>query len=226
MMEIPGIPYHFSSPDLLKLALTHRSVGKTNNERLEFLGDSILSAVISARLYEQKTDNDEGELSRLRARLVRGETLAKLAVDLNLGDYISLGEGEMKSGGHNRDSILADVLEAILGAIYLDGGYKSCAAVILHIFESQIINLPDAEDLKDAKTRLQEWLQGHAYPLPEYQLVSESGPPHRKQFQVEAVESTTGIKVTGTGGSRQKAEQSAAMAALGFISDRQIKHKK
>lgn len=226
MMDLPGIPYHFYRADLLELALTHRSVGKVNNERLEFLGDSILSAVISARLYEQKPDNDEGELSRLRARLVRGETLAGLATNLNLGDYIRLGEGEMKSGGHNRNSILADALEAILGAIYLDGGYESCAVVILHIFESQITNLPDAEDLKDPKTRLQEWLQGHAYPLPEYDLLSESGPPHRKQFQVEAIESTAGIKVTGRGGSRQKAEQSAAMAALEFISDRQIKHKK
>jgi len=226
MMEIPGIPYRFRNPDLLELALTHRSVGKVNNERLEFLGDSILSAVISARLYELKADNNEGALSRLRARLVRGETLAQLAADLSLGGFIHLGEGEMKSGGHHRNSILADALEAILGAIYLDGGYEACAVVILHVFKQQIANLPDPEELKDPKTRLQEWLQGHAYPLPEYHLLKESGPPHNKQFLVEAVEAGADIKVTGKGGSRQKAEQAAAMAALEFIADRQIRHKK
>jgi len=133
MREIPGIPYCFDNPALLKLALAHRSVGRINNERLEFLGDSILNAVVSARLYELKPDNDEGELSRLRARVVRGDTLAKLAIGLKLGDFITLGEGEMKSGGFNRNSILADALEAILGAIYLDGGYASCATAILQI---------------------------------------------------------------------------------------------
>ena len=130
MREIPGIPYQFNDPALLQLALSHRSVGKINNDRLEFLGDSILSCVVSARLFDLKPTNNEGELSRFRARVVRGETLAKLASELKLGDYIKLGEGEMKSGGFNRDSILADALEAILGAIYLDGGYALCAAVV------------------------------------------------------------------------------------------------
>lgn len=226
MMELPGIPYRFDNPDLLELALSHRSVGKINNERLEFLGDSILSAVISARLYELKADSNEGDLSRFRARLVRGETLAKLAVELKLGKYVHLGDGEMKSGGNHRSSILADALEAILGAIYVDGGYAACATVILHVFEEQIANLPAAEELKDPKTRLQEWLQGHAYPLPEYRLLSEEGPLHKKQFLVQAIETTTGIEVTGRGGSRQKAEQAAAVAALTFIEDNQIKHKK
>jgi len=220
MKEIPGIPYRFDDPDLLKLALAHRSVGKVNNERLEFLGDSILNAAVSARLYELKPDNDEGELSRLRARVVRGETLARLAAELKLGDYLTLGEGEMKSGGFNRDSILADSLEAVLGAIYLDGGYEACAAVVLHVCDPVIASLPSADELKDPKTRLQEWLQGHGYALPEYHLLSEEGPPHLKRFKVECREHGAGIKVSGNGGSRQKAEQSAAAAALETISDK------
>jgi len=219
MREIPGISYRFNDPDLLQLALSHRSVGKVNNERLEFLGDSLLNAVISARLYELKPDNDEGELSRLRARVVRGDTLAKLAAELRLGDYISLGEGEKKSGGFNRDSILADALEAILGAIYLDSGYQSCASAILQICDPIIAGLPSADELKDPKTRLQEWLQGHGYALPEYKLVSEGGPPHQKQFLVQCAESGTGIKLTGSGSSRQKAEQAAAAAVLEAIAD-------
>jgi len=215
--EIPGIPYRFNDPVLLKLALSHRSVGKLNNERLEFLGDSILSAVVSARLFELRDDNSEGELSRLRARVVRGQTLAKLAGSLNLGDFIYLGEGEMKSGGNNRKSILADTLEAILGAIYLDGGYASCARVILHICDEEIANLPDANDLKDPKTRIQEWLQAQGYLLPEYTLVSEKGPPHKKEFLVQMTARAAGLDVTGSGGSRQKAEQAAATAALEII---------
>jgi ribonuclease-3 len=126
MREIPGIPYRFNDPGLLALALSHRSVGKLNNERLEFLGDAILDFVVSARLYDLKAEDDEGELSRLRARVVRGDTLAELAGKLKLGDYIKLGEGELKSGGFKRDSIRADALEAVLGAIYLDGGFEPC----------------------------------------------------------------------------------------------------
>ncbi len=220
MREIPGIPYQFDNPALLALALVHRSAGKVNNERLEFLGDSILSAAVSARLYELKPDNDEGELSRLRARVVRGDTLAILAAELKLGDYITLGEGEMKSGGFNRDSILADALEAVLGAIYLDGGYESCAAVILQICAPVISSLPSASELKDPKTRLQEWLQGRGYGLPEYSLQSEQGPSHRKQFRVQCSQAVAGVRVTGDGGSRQKAEQAAAAAALEVIADK------
>jgi len=223
MREVPGIPYRFDNPALLDLALTHRSAGKVNNERLEFLGDSILSAVISARLFDLMDDNDEGGLSRLRARVVRGETLAKTAAGLNLGNFIHLGEGEMKSGGFNRNSILADALEAVLGAIYLDGGYESCAAAILHIFDAEIASLPDASELKDPKTRLQEWLQGHGYSLPEYSLLSEEGPPHKKRFQVQATETSTGISATGNGSSRQKAEQDAAAIALEFIIENNVK---
>ncbi len=219
MREIPGIPYSFNDPGLLTLALSHRSVGRRNNERLEFLGDSVLNFVIAARLFDLKTENDEGELSRLRARVVRGDTLAKLAAGLKLGDYIRLGVGELKSGGFKRNSILADALEAIFGAIYIDGGFKSCEAVILHVCNPFIALLPDASELKDSKTRLQEWLQGHGYSLPEYSVISDKGPAHKKQFVVECVAKAVGIKVTGKGASRQKAQQDAAAAALEFIAE-------
>lgn len=217
MREVPGIPYQFNDPDLLALALSHRSVGRLNNERLEFLGDSILNLVVSARLFTLKPDNNEGELSRLRARVVRGDTLAKLAAGIKLGDHIKLGEGEMRSGGYKRDSILADALEAVFGAIYLDGGFESCKLAILHVCDPFIATLPDANELKDPKTRLQEWLQGSGYGLPEYSLLSEDGPPHKKQFVVQCTGSAVGIKVKGEGASRQKAEQSAAAAALEYI---------
>ncbi len=217
MREIPGIPYSFNDPELLALALSHRSIGRHNNERLEFLGDSVLNFVIAARLFDLRTDNNEGELSRLRARVVRGHTLAKLASGLKLGEYIKLGEGELKSGGFKRNSILADGLEAVFGAIYLDGGFKSCEAAILHICDPFIALLPDASELKDSKTRLQEWLQGRGHPLPEYSVISDKGPPHQKQFVVECVAKAAGIKVSGKGASRQKAQQAAATAALEFI---------
>ena len=217
MREIPGIPYRFEDPELLMLALSHRSVGRSNNERLEFLGDSILNFVVSAQLFHLEADNNEGALSRLRARVVRGDTLAKLAAELKLGDHIRLGEGELKSGGYKRNSILADILEAIFGAISLDGGFESCERIIRHVCDPYIAALPDANELKDPKTRLQEWLQGRAHPLPEYKLLTESGPPHKKQFLIQCTADVAGINVTGKGASRQKAEQDAAAAALEFI---------
>ena len=220
MREIPGIPYRFNDPELLTLALTHCSKGRLNNERLEFLGDSILNFIVSARLFDLNTDANEGKLSRSRARVVRGDTLAKLATGLKLGNYIQLGEGEMKSGGFKRDSILADTLEAVIGAIYLDGGFEPCAEVILHICNPFIALLPDASDLKDPKTRLQEWLQRRGLSLPQYSLLSEQGPAHNKQFLMQCAREEAGIKVTGRGSSRQKAEQAAAAAALDFITER------
>lgn len=219
MREIPGIPYQFKDPDLLALALSHRSVGSLNNERLEFLGDSVLNFVVSARLFDLKTDGSEGDLTRLRARVVRGDTLAELATGLKLGDHIKLGEGEMKSGGFKRDSILANTLEAIFGAIYLDGGFEHCAQVILHVCNPFIALLPDADQLRDPKTRLQEWLQGHGYCLPEYSVLGEEGPPHKKKFLVQCVNQEAGFNVTGRSGSRRKAEQVAALAALDFIAE-------
>ena len=226
MREIPGVPYRFNDEKLLQQALTHRSAGKVNNERLEFLGDSLLSAVISARLYHLKCDDNEGDLSRMRARVVRGATLSKLAAALKLSDYVLLGEGEMKSGGYKRDSILADTLEAIIGAIYLDGGFAACEQAVLQMCEAEIANLPDADALKDPKTQLQEWLQSHGYPLPEYTVLSEEGPPHKKHFKVQTSEASAGFDVTGTGSSRRKAEQSAAKAALDFISESKITYSK
>ena len=219
MREIPGIHYRFKDPGLLALALSHRSLGRLNNERLEFLGDSILNFVVSARLFELKTTEDEGDLSRLRARVVRGETLAELANGLKLGDYIKLGEGELKSGGYRRKSILADALEALLGAIYLDGGFASCEKVIEHVIAPVMQNLPDAAELKDPKTRLQEYLQGEGLALPEYRLLSDEGPPHRKNFLVQCSSENAGFSVTGEGRSRRKAEQVAAAAALQIIRD-------
>ena len=214
MREIPGIPYSFKDPDLLALALSHRSIGRVNNERLEFLGDSILNFVVSARLFDLKPDNNEGDLTRLRARVVRGDTLAVLASALKLGDHIKLGEGELKSGGFKRNSILANTLEAVFGAIYLDGGFESCEKVIRHVCDPFIAELPESEELKDPKTRLQEWLQGHGYALPEYTVLADDGPPHRKTFLVQCVSQAAGFKVTGKSSSRRKAEQIAALAAF------------
>lgn len=219
MREIPGIPYSFKDPELLELALSHRSVGRLNNERLEFLGDSILNFVVSARLFDLNPESSEGDLTRLRARVVRGDTLAKLAAGLKLGDYIKLGEGELKSGGFKRNSILANTLEALFGAVYLDGGFEACAGVVRQVCDSYIARLPDAESLKDPKTRLQEWLQGHGYALPEYTMLSEEGPPHRKVFVMQCDSETVGFKVTGKSSSRRKAEQLAALAALDFVAN-------
>lgn len=217
MREIPGIPYSFSDPDLLSLALSHRSLGRLNNERLEFLGDSILNFVVSARLCDLKPNDNEGELSRLRARVVRGESLAELAQGIDLGAYIKLGEGELKSGGYKRKSILADTLEAVFGAIYLDGGFEQCEAAILHVCNPMIAELPDAAELIDPKTRLQELLQGKGHGLPVYSLLSENGPPHKKQFLMQCDAVDIDIKVIGSGSSRQKAQQAAASAALEAI---------
>jgi len=217
LTAIAGIPYQFSDPRLLEQALTHRSLNRQNNERLEFLGDSILNFVVAARLYELNPDDDEGGLSRLRARVVRGETLAQIASRINLGQNLRMGEGELKSGGFKRKSILADALEAVYGAIYIDGGFAACEAVILHTCKAVITALPEAGELKDPKTRLQEWLQGRGYALPHYVLISEEGPPHKKLFRVQCSAEKTAVSVTGEGSSRQKAEQSSAAAAFDAI---------
>ncbi len=217
--QIPGIDYRFKDAALLKTALTHRSRGSSNNERLEFLGDSILNFVVASRLYELRPDASEGALSRLRSRVVRGETLAELASNLKLGDHLLLGEGELKSGGYLRHSILADALEAIFGAIYLDGGFAACAAVIRDVCESVITGLPDAEDLKDPKTRLQELMQAQARPLPEYSLVREEGAEHAKKFTIRVRLTDAGDGLEATGSSRRKAEQSAAAKMLIQLSE-------
>jgi len=212
--SIGGISYQFKNPGLLDQALTHRSIGSTNYERLEFLGDSVLSLVISARLFELKPDANEGDLSRMRARLVRGTSLSRLAASIGLGKHLNLGEGEMKSGGHRRASILADAFEAILGGMYLDGGYDACREEILRLFDPLIDILPEVDELKDFKTRLQEWLQARGRPLPEYNVLRDEGADHAKLFHVECVLPDSLERVEASGSSRRNAEQAAAAAIL------------
>ncbi|MCH8057204.1 MAG: ribonuclease III [Proteobacteria bacterium] len=179
--SVAGIDYRFADQQLLQEALTHRSRGASNYERLEFLGDSVLNLVVSSRLFELKPGASEGDLSRMRARLVRGESLTDIASDLALGKQLNLGEGEMKSGGFRRASILADAFEALLGAIFLDSDYAICRTVILDLFDPLIEKLPAIEELKDAKSRLQEWLQGRGRPLPEYTLFREEGADRHRE---------------------------------------------
>lgn len=219
--SVAGINYRFTDQQLLKGALTHRSRGANNNERLEFLGDSVLNLVISSRLYELYPEAQEGDLSRMRARLVRGVSLSDLASSIGLGQHLKLGEGEKKSGGFRRASILADAFEALIGAIFLDGGYAACRAEILRLFDPLIENMPDVEDLKDAKTRLQEWLQARGKPLPEYQLVREEGADHAKKFHVQCNLTEDSISIEAVGNSRRKAEQAVA----GKILDQLIRMK-
>lgn len=212
--EIHGLPYEFSRPELLGEALTHRSAGRPNNERLEFLGDAILNCVIAEALYHQVPDADEGALSRLRALLVRGETLARIAGELNLGEALALGSGELKSGGFRRRSILADALEAVIGAVYLDGGFEACRGLIRKLFASRLESLPAAESLKDPKTRLQEYLQARQAALPVYRLVAEQGEPHRRTFRVACEIPWLERPLEASGRSRRAAEQEAARLAL------------
>lgn len=211
---LPGIDYQFSNRSLLQQALTHRSVGRSNYERLEFLGDSILNMVVSSLLYEAYPDASEGDLSRMRARIVRGKTLSDLSVGLSLGRHLRLGEGEMKSGGSRRSSILADALEAVLGAIYLDGGFEACRIVISAICLPLISRLPPVEDLKDPKTLLQEWLQARGRALPVYELVGEEGVAHARKFQVKCSLPDAPLHVVASGNSVRKAEQAAAARLL------------
>lgn len=216
---LPGIDHEFSDPGLLREALTHRSHSAHNNERLEFLGDAILNFVIASELFDVRPDDNEGSLSRLRSRVVRGETLARVARRIGLGDHLQMGEGELKSGGYLRDSVLADALEAVLGAVYLDGGFDDADRVIRSTFRDVVHSLPDAETLKDAKTRLQEWLQARGRPLPVYTLVGEEGAEHAKRFQVACRLEDSGFEAEATGTSRRKAEQEAASAVLAALTE-------
>ncbi len=206
--------YKFKDPNLLKLALTHRSCGTENNERLEFLGDSILNCIITDALYKQFLRAKEGQLSRLRACLVRGSTLAEIAKELNLGKFVRLGAGELKSGGHQRSSILADLVESVIGAIYLDGGKDECSAHVLRWYESRLKNASvNDKRNKDPKTRLQEWLQSKQYALPRYSLLDTEGQDHNQVFVVEC--HVEGFEtVVGKSCSRRSAEQNAAEKVL------------
>lgn len=206
--------YQFKDESMIELALTHRSHGKRNNERLEFLGDSILNFVIAEALYRRFPDAKEGQLSRLRAQLVKGETLAELAREMKLGDYLRLGSGELKSGGYRRDSILADAVEAIIGAIYLDSDMDSCRPYILGWYQSRLEQTSLLDTKKDSKTRLQEFLQSRRAPLPDYELLSVSGEAHQQTFEIRCAVSLLDEPTSGKGSSRRQAEQNAAKKAL------------
>ena len=209
-----AIGHRFSRPELLQQAVTHRSFGSPHNERLEFLGDSIVNCVTAIALFERFGELREGDMSRLRANLVRQEALHRLADGLKLGDYLQLGEGEMKSGGHRRPSILADALEAIFAAVFLDAGFEAAKSVIDRLYASSIASLDPARALKDPKTALQEWLQGRRMPLPKYSLADTRGEAHQQEFEVECEITGLGLKTRGIGVSRRAAEQQSAQRAL------------
>jgi len=206
--------HRFADPGLLQQALTHRSAGAPHNERLEFLGDGIVNLLVAEVLFQRWPKADEGALTRARAELVREASLATIARRLELGARLTMGPGEMKSGGHRRDSILADALEAVVAAIYLDSGFEACRAAVLPWFEESLAALPVGKPGKDAKTRLQEWLQGRQRPLPAYELVSESGDDHAKTFTVSCTIIDPTLTAEGEGSSRRNAEQAAAAALL------------
>jgi ribonuclease-3 len=202
--------YRFQSAELIEQALTHRSAGARNNERLEFLGDALINFVIGDALFVARPLAAEGDLSRWRASLVCEESLVRVAEPLEFGDVLKLGPGELKSGGFRRSSILADTLEALVGAIYLDGGFEPARGACLRLYADALAQLPDASTLKDAKTRLQEFLQGHGRPLPRYEVLEESGPPHRREFLVRCTLADDSVIAEARGGSRRAAEQIAA----------------
>jgi ribonuclease-3 len=209
---------NFRNPALVKRALTHRSAEADNNERLEFLGDSVLGFVIAERLYGKFAEADEGVLSRLRATLVNQTALANIARKLNLGDYLILGSGELKSGGYRRDSILSDALEALIGALLVDQGMDACRHWILSLFAEQIENLSLQDWKKDPKTRLQELMQARGLELPVYILKAVVGQPHDQNFLVECRVPLVSETCEGSGSSRKKAEQQAAERMLAKLS--------
>jgi len=217
---LKGLGHEFRCADLLRLALTHRSCGNPNNERLEFLGDGVLNMVVAELLFHARPNVPEGDLSRLRARIVRERTLAEVARSLELGDHVLLGPGELKSGGFLRDSILADALEAVIGAVFLDGGFDAAHGLVERLMTARIQALPDAEALKDPKTRLQELLQARAFRLPEYEVIDERGADHDRSFTVICTVEMLAEPIEATSSSRRKAEQAAAKRALEIISDR------
>jgi len=203
-----------SDERLLSQALTHRSAGRAHNERLEFLGDAVLELVVTSWLYRMFPLATEGDLTRLRARLVRKESLAVLAREVGLGAALSLGEGELKSGGRQRDSILADGFEAVLGAVYLDRGLECCEQLLMRLMQPHLAGAVEAAESKDPKTRLQEWLQSRSMPLPEYEVVETHGADHAREFVVHCRIAQADVTVQGLGSSRRQAEQRAAEGAM------------
>ncbi len=208
-----AIDYQFSDAELLSRALTHRSRGTPHNERLEFLGDSVLNCVIAAELYDRFDKLTEGDLTVHRTNLVRQQALHRIAQGLALGECLRLGEGELKSGGHTRPSILADALEALIGAVFLDGGFSAARLVIRRLYAEPLRDLDPKAIGKDSKTLLQELLQARRMALPKYTVISTVGAAHNQRFQVECTIAELGIRTTGSGSSRRIAEQEAAMAA-------------
>ena len=211
--------YTFNDAEFINLALTHRSANGKHNERLEFLGDSILSFVIADDLYHRFPKVNEGDMSRMRATLVRGHTLAELGREFELGDYLKLGPGELKSGGFRRDSILADAVEAIIGAVYLDSDTEVVRGIILSWYQSRLDAIQPGVSQKDPKTRLQEFLQGRRNPLPVYTVTNIKGEAHNQEFTVECEVAGVDKPVIGKGTSRRKAEQAAAETALEQLSN-------
>lgn len=213
------LAYRFQDVELFQQALSHRSATHKNNERLEFLGDAVLDFVISDYLYRQLPDTSEGDLSKLRSTLVKDESLAALASELGIGEHLVLGSGEMKSGGHRRESILADAFEAVIAAIFLDGGIEACRQVVDHVFSERLRNLPDLKDLRDSKTRLQEWLQARKLALPDYTLVNVTGADHKQRFTVACNVAEMSVTTEGEARSRRKAEQKAAGKMMRLLNE-------
>lgn len=211
--------YRFADPGTAAQALTHRSAGPVHNERLEFLGDAAIGLAVAEMLYTEWPELPEGDLTRMRAGLVNSEALARLARGLGLGELIMMGSGEQHGGGFQRRSTLEDVFEAVMGAVFLDGGYGAAREVAGRLFEQPLSDLPDPEQLKDPKTRLQEVLQARGVALPEYRLLESSGPDHAREFSAECRVAGLGVSGRGSGRSRRRAEQAAAGEVLGRLAD-------
>ena len=214
-----ALRYQFSDENLLSQALTHRSADSANNERLEFLGDAVLDLAIADAVYTARPNADEGMLHLFRVDLVRRETLAAIARELKLGEHVRMSPDQYRSGAHQRDSVLENALEAVFGAIYVEGGYAAANAAILHVFAERLAALPDEAGLKDAKSRLQELLQARGLMPPTYELSGSSGSDHARRFQAECRIPELSIVTEGSGTSRQRAEQAAAEAALRDIQE-------
>lgn len=212
-----SLDYEFTNEQLLQQALTHRSAPGINNERLEYLGDAVLDFIISEAVYLQRPDASEGVLSRLRSSLVKDATLAELAVDLGVGEHLILGSGEKKSGGHRRASILADALEAIFGAVYLDSGFNEAKRIIQNAFADRLVEIPDSAERRDPKTRLQELVQSRQIALPDYQVEKVEGKAHKQTFGVRCTIAELDASTTGKGSTRRDAEQESAEQMLALL---------
>lgn len=223
---LEALDYFFRKPELLRQALTHRSYGSPNNERFEFIGDSILNYTVARMLFDAFPRLSEGELSRLRANLVNQNTLAEIAHELKLGDYLFLGEGELKSGGFNRPSILADAVEATFAAISFDASFAEAENTIRRLYEARVAAIDPTKHAKDAKTRLQEALQARKWALPKYRILSQQGEAHEQSFQVVCELGDLMIDSTGEGSSRRAAEQQAAEVALSLLEQKLAAGKK